>query len=117
MSTDWNIECRKCGYRVIGDDYEVRYYGLAELCASALLVHAPELQWWNPVVTSDGGTVIQLVEIPKGCTHDFEPRNEYGDWATPDMWPDGHPKSMVITSELTGQCTGRSYIGGSRCGS
>ncbi len=114
MSTDWNIECRKCGYTLIGDGYGVRHYGLAELCASSMLVR-PKIvyDWWAPIIQSDSGHSIHLFDIPTNCTHDFEPRNEYGDWATPNMWPDGHPKSMVITCNLPGQCTAG---GESRCG-
>lgn len=115
MSTDWNIECRKCGYRVFDEfEHRLKAYLAVEVCCSDRLVYVQPSGWWRTIVQApDPCLSIDLSDIPTNCTHDFEPRNEYGKWATPDMWPDGHPKSMVMTSELTGQCTAG---GESRCG-
>lgn len=102
MSRLWSIECRECGLRAArnkgpGREFCFRVDVAIERC---LDVYASHDNWVR-------------FGFPLDCTHDFEPRNEYGKWATPDMWPDGHPKSMVITSELPGGCTAG---GESRCG-
>ena len=118
MSTYWNIECKRCGYTVFDDVYGwSNHMGdeFAEICASGMLTtrpaggHVSGFGLWKVRVSSDFDhhRDIDLHEIhDSDCEHDFEPRNEYGDWATPDMWPKGHHKSRVCNAEPRGGCLG-----------
>ena len=119
MSTYWNIECSRCGLEVFEDSYGwTKHQGVrfAELCASRLLDTLPHsTDSWRLTVINEFERTIDLGRIRESgldCDHDFEPRNEYGHWATPDMWPDWHPKSRVIVAIAGAECEG---LGESRC--
>lgn len=118
MSRYWNIECKRCGLEIFEDSYgwtNNRGGEFAELCASGMLS-------MNLVSTSVWGLRIVYVHdihirigtgrLSTGCDHDFEPRDEYGNWATSDMWPDWHPKSRVTEGMGAVSCTG---VGDGRC--
>lgn len=117
MSTYWNIECRRCGLEVFQDDYgwtNHRGEEFAKLCASSLLgTKAARTDAWEVMlVPYIGDHSIDLAKLDTGCDHDFEPRDEYGRWATPDMWPDWHPKSKTVEPVPAETCTG---LGDGRC--
>lgn len=117
MSTYWNIECRRCGLEVFEDSYGwTSHHGeeFAKLCASSLLSTVPENTGaWELVVINHFDRSINMACLrTTECAHDFEPRNEYGEWATPDMWPDGHPKSQVTEGSKPPDCSG---LGEARC--
>ena len=116
MSTYWNIECRRCGLEVFEDSYGwTSHHGreFAELCASELLsAIAISSGAWGLKLTNDFDRTINLLRLDTECDHDFEPRNEYGEWATSGMWPDGHPKSRVTVWSRVADCSG---LGEARC--
>jgi hypothetical protein len=123
MSTYWNIECRRCGLEAFDNAYDWSNRlssEFIEICVSGLLDTKPaagrvsNIALWGVQIVSDMGYgTIDLHEVHAvDCDHDFEPRNEYGDWATPDMWPDWHPKSRVIVAGAGVECEG---LGESRC--
>lgn len=117
MSTYWNIECRRCGLEVITDVYGwTNHHGesFSELCASGLLLTKPlRTSSWTLTIINDFDMKIELDRLhDTECPHDFEPRNEYGEWAKPEMWPDGHPKSRVTIASATPDCSG---LGDVRC--
>lgn len=116
VSTYWNIECRRCGLSVFEDDYDwTRHHGdeFAELCASGLLSTKPGgSDAWRATLTNNFDRTINMARLDTGCAHDFEPRDEYGEWATPDMWPDWHPKSKTVEPVPAETCTG---LGDGRC--
>lgn len=123
MSTYWNIECRRCGLEVFDNthDWTNRLSGeFIEICTSGLLDTKPAAEpaaniavWRVKIVSDMGYGEIDLHEVhASDCDHDFEPRNEYGEWATPDMWPDWHPKSQVVEGSQTPDCSG---LGEVRC--
>ncbi len=116
MSTYWNIECRRCGLEVFEDDYgwtNRRGEEFASLCALDLLDTKPmATNAWRVAVIDDFDRRIDLARLNTGCDHDFEPRNEYGEWALPEMWPDWHTKGRVIEGTQPTDCSG---LGDIRC--
>ncbi len=117
MSTYWNIECRRCGLEVFKDSYGwSNHLGpqFSKLCASGILSTSPRHAgaWRIGIISEVGDEDVDPGRLDTGCTHDFEPRNEYGDWAKPEMWPDWHPKSQVIEGTQPTDCSG---LGEVRC--
>ncbi len=116
MSRYWNIECKRCGLEVFEDSYgwtSHEGHSFAKLCASGLLATKPAISGeWGLDIVSTCDRVIALQRLDTGCDHDFEPRDEYGRWATSDVWPDWHPKSRVTEGMGAASCTG---VGDGRC--
>lgn len=117
MSTYWNIECRRCGLEVFEDREWTNHQGVhfAELCASGMLDVKPmRTSSWELMVCHDIVDYLRIdpAKLDTGCDHDFEPRDEYGRWAKPELWPDWHPKSKVTVASATADCSG---LGEVRC--
>ena len=122
MSTYWHLECRKCGDGFNWDhgsqDRPTRPYHMIDLVSrSALLTQIARLAKqfdeagndWSISLTSDwlSHPEQNLAQISSNCDHEFEPRNEYGEWASASLYPDGSPQSNIFRTPVGPTCSGR----------
>ena len=128
MSTEWHLECKKCGVAIgyigrRGDKVNRPYIFIDLVPASKIIIELAELQK-RFAATQDSEWRIELVQdyyrpeagtsdlsyILNGCDHQFEPKSEWGKWAPARYYPKGSPQSNEFEVEAGPVCSGRGWL-------
>lgn len=123
MSTYWSLECRKCGtgfdWGHGGQDRPSSPCWMIGLVhRSTLLTQIARLAEqfneaggdgeWSISLTRGGSYPEEdLANISSDCDHEFEPRNDYDEWAPASLYPKGSPQSNTFQTPVGPTCSGR----------
>lgn len=123
MSTDWELECQKCGRGIGWRDREKRPRFASDLTSLALrswlLVELARLakrfkeadlnSEWQIELTHWQFDSQEIGYLADDCEHDFAVKSEWGRWADPKCYPIGSRLSNAFRTPRGELCSGRPH--------